>query len=185
MVMELYQLFADILEYPTLSLLHRVVKCISLLIYHDTDAVRFLNEFHAFLKVTPLDRMEELYTCTFDLQAICHPYVGYHLFGNGSQRGAFMSGLKEHYKTCGFSAGNELPDHLGIMLRFASTCTNTEREELVNECVIPAVKKMASGFGDGSNPYKGVLRALLLVLQREGVDQTTSNAGSEELGNGR
>jgi nitrate reductase delta subunit len=183
--MELYQLFAEILAYPTPSLHNQANDCASLLTYLDTDAVSLLNEFQTFLKITTLERMEEIYTRTFDLQAICHPYVGYQLFGNGSQRGAFMAGIKEHYKACGFSAGNELPDHLGIMLRFASTCTNAEREELVNECIVPAVKKMVSGFEDTSNPYRGVLQALLLVLQREGVDQTTSNAGSEGLGNER
>ncbi len=149
------------------------------------DAVRFLDEFRVFLQTTTLERMEEIYTRTFDLQAICHPYVGYQLFGNGSQRGMFMAGLKEQYKICGFSERNELPDHLGIMLRFASTCTTPERKELVNKCIIPAVKKMVSGFEDDRNPYKRVLEALLLFLQSEGVDQTTPTMGSAGILNGR
>ncbi len=90
-----------------------------------------------------------------------------------------MAELKEHYRACGFSGGNELPDHLSTMLRFASTCTNTEREELVNKCVIPAVKRMVSGFGDDRNPYKEVLEALLRFLQKEGMDQTNPNIGPE------
>jgi nitrate reductase delta subunit len=183
--MDLYRLFGEILGYPTPSLHNQVDECLSLLTYLDMDAVSLMNEFRAFLQITPLKRMEEIYTRTFDLQAICHPYVGYHLFGSGGQRGMFMAGLVKHYNVCGFSAGNELPDHLGIMLRFASTCTNAEREELVNECIAPAVKKMVSGFEDASNPYRGVLQALLLVLKREGVDQTIPTMRSEGVLNGR
>ncbi len=165
--MELYQLFAEILAYPTPSLHNQADDCVSLLTYLDTGAVSLLNEFQTFLNITTLERMEEIYTRTFDLQAICHPYVGYQLFGNGSQRGVFMAGLKEHYETCEFSNGNELPDHLNTMLRFAPKCEKAEREELISECLVPAVRKMASGFEDGSNPYRGILQALLLVLQRE------------------
>ncbi len=181
--MELYQLLAEILKYPTPSLDNQVDDCASML--SDTDAVRLLNKFQAFLKITTLERIEEIYTSTFDLQGICHPYVGYHLFGNGSQRGLFMAALRENYKTSGFSAGNELPDHLSIMLCFASNCTTPEKKELVNECIVPAVKRMVSDFEEDSNPYRGVLQALLLALQREGADQAASNAGSEGVDNGR
>lgn len=183
--MELYQRFAEILDYPTPSLHNQADACASLLTCLDTEAVNLLNEFQAFLKIATLGRMEELYTRTFDLQAICHPYVGYQLFGDGSQRGFFMSRLKEHYKRSGFSSGNELPDHLGIMLRFASTCTTPERKELVNECIIPTVKKMVSGFEDDRNPYKRALEALLLFLEKEGIDQIDLNIGSEGVDNGR
>ncbi len=165
--MELYQLFAEILAYPTPSLHDQADDCVSLLTYLGTGAVSLLNQFQTFLKITTLERMEEIYTRTFDLQATCHPYVGYQLFGNGSQRGVFMAGLKEHYETCEFSTGNELPDHLSTMLRFAPNCAKAEREELISECLVPAVRKMVSGFEDGSNPYRGVLQTLLLVLQKE------------------
>jgi len=39
--------------------------------------------------------MEELYTRTFDLQAVCSPYVGYQLFGDSYKRGIFMARLNE------------------------------------------------------------------------------------------
>jgi nitrate reductase molybdenum cofactor assembly chaperone NarJ/NarW len=119
--MELYQLFAEVLGYPTSSLPDQVKECLSLLTSVKRAALPMLGEFRAFLEVTPLDRMEEVYTRTFDLQGICHPYVGYHLFGNDSKRGMFMAGLKEHYEICEFSSGNELPDHLSTMLRFKGT----------------------------------------------------------------
>jgi len=183
--MDLYQLFAEILDYPTPSLPDHVKDCISSLAAVHKEAAPMLDEFRVFLDATSMDRMEELYTRTFDLQAICHPYVGYHLFGDGSRRGVFMSGLKEHYRTCGFAAGNELPDHLGIMLRFASNCAISDREELVDECMIPAVERMISAFEDDRNPYKRILEALLRFLQKGGRDQTIPKIESEGFYNGR
>lgn len=183
--MDLYHSFAEILDYPTPSLSQKVVACRSRLTSVDSDAVRLFADFQAFVQTTPVEKMEEIYTRTFELHAICHPYVGHYLFGDGSRRGLFMSGLKERYKMCGFSAGNELPDHLGIMLRFASSCTLSDREELAKECMIPAVERMISAFEDDTNPYKTALEVLLLFLQKEGTDQTAPKIEPEGFYNGR
>ncbi len=183
--MELYRMFAQVLEYPTPSLPDQVDKGISLLAFAHREATPMMDEFRAFLQDTSLESMEELYARTFDLQAVCHPYVGYHLFGDGSRRSFFMSGLKGHFKTSGFSSGNELPDHLSTMLRFASNCTTPEREELVRECIMPAVERMVSGFEDDGNPYKSVLEALLLFLQKEVTGRINPDVESEGFCNGR
>jgi nitrate reductase assembly molybdenum cofactor insertion protein NarJ len=34
-----------------------------------------------FAGSTPASRLEEIYTGTFDLNLVCFPYPGYHLFG--------------------------------------------------------------------------------------------------------
>jgi nitrate reductase delta subunit len=118
--------------------------------------------------------MEEVYTSTFDFNAICYPYVGYHLFGDGSHRGMFLAGLKEHYQVSGFSAGNDLADHLGAMLRYVAYSEDEgEREELLFLFIVPSLKKMLEGFEDGANPYKRVLQALLLILQSSAKSEET------------
>ena len=171
----LYRLFADCLEYPTLLLSDRVNECISILTPFQAKAADLMRGFKTFLLQTPLGRMEEIYTHTFDLHGSCYPYVGYHLFGDGNHRGMFLAGLKEHYQVYHFSAGNELPDHLGVMLRFLANQEGEEdRDELIFLCILPALKKMLEGVRDRSNPYQGVLQALSLMLQ--------SNTESEEAG---
>jgi nitrate reductase delta subunit len=147
--LRLYQLFANLVEYPTPFLMDRVNECISLLTPLQREAADLLWGFRTFLSLTVLSRMEEVYTSTFDLNAVCYPYVGYHLFGDGNHRGMFLAGLKEHYQVSGFSAGNDLPDHLGVMLRYlARSQDEGEKEELLFLCMIPALKKMLEGFGD-------------------------------------
>jgi nitrate reductase delta subunit len=181
----LYRLFAELVEDPTPLLSDRVNKCTSLLIPFQREAADLMRGFKTFLHQTSLDRMEQIYTRTFDLPGICYPYVGYHLFGDGSHRRMFLSGLKEHYKVRHFFPGNELPDHLGVMLRFlASNEDEEEREELIFLCIIPALKKMLEGFEDGDNPYEGVLRALLLTVQSGTewkLETGTTNVDLEEF----
>jgi nitrate reductase delta subunit len=165
----LYRLFADILEYPTPDLVRQAKACADLLPAVNPEAAALLDRFCAFVEQTPPSRLEELYTSTFDLQVVCYPYVGYQLFGESYKRGAFLARLNEGYRAHGFSAGNELPDHLAVILRFLALGEDGEfGRTLVNEGVIPALDKMAQAFGDnGDNPYSGVIQALLLVL-REG-----------------
>ncbi|MCP4542954.1 MAG: nitrate reductase molybdenum cofactor assembly chaperone [Chloroflexi bacterium] len=166
----LYRLFADLLEYPThTDLAGQAKACTDLLPTVNPEAATLVDEFRAFVEQTPSDRLEELYTSTFDLQVVCYPYVGYQLFGESYKRGAFLARLNEGYRARDFTIENELPDHLPVILRFlALGGTGEFAQTLVGEGVIPAVDKMAQTFGEnGDNPYSGVIQALLLVLREE------------------
>ncbi len=184
-----YRLFADLLEYPTaVNLAEKAGACADLLA---PATAALLNEFRAFVEQSPPERLEELYTNTFDLQVVCYPYVGYHLFGESYKRGAFLARLNEGYCAHGFSAGKELPDHLGVILRFLARGDSGEfGQTLLDEGLIPALNEMVGTFGDtstepgrsaGTEPGRGnghkadscVLRALLLVRQEETRDQLT------------
>ena len=117
----------------------------------------------------PLEKMQELYTITFDMQPVCYPYLGYQLFGESYKRGAFMAQLNEAYHAFGYSAVQELPDHLAIVLRFIGLDATNRQDEfcqaLINDGVMPALEKMLKVFGEQSeNPYFGLLSALQLFL---------------------
>jgi nitrate reductase delta subunit len=164
-----YHLFAEVLEYPTPSLPECFDECMSLLFPSYRGVFKLLKGFESFLAQTPTSRIEEIYTRTFDLQAICFPYVGHYLFGEDHRRGMFMARLKEKYRLHDFSAGNELPDHLAVMLRFLERMEDGEgSEELVRECILPSLEKMIQGFKDRDNPYKAVMQALWLILKEDG-----------------
>ncbi len=163
--MELYDLFAHILESPGPSLSDQVNECISTLAPSWREAADLINRFKTFVEQTPISRMEEIYAETFSLEGICYPYVGYHLFGDGSHRRLFRAGLEEEYGIYDFSSARELPDHLGIMLQFLAKDEDEEGiDELISLFMIPALKRMLEGF-DRATPYREVLKALLVVLQ--------------------
>ena len=179
--MKLHDLFADILDPPRLLLPDRVSECVSLLAPSQREAGGLMEQFKTFLDRTPLTRMGEIYAGTFGSQAVCYPYVGHHLFGDGNHRGMFLAGLEEQYQIHHFSAADELPDHLGIMLRFlAQVGDEEEKEEITFLYVLPALKRMLKGFVGRRIPYKGVLQALLLVLRDgQGTREERVRAGME------
>ena len=181
----LYRLFADLVGYPTPALAGQALETAAGV--EVAQAAALLHEFHSFVEQASPARLEELYTGTFDLQAVCYPYVGYHLFGESYKRGMFMAQLSAGYRERGFSAGKELPDHVAVILRFLATVHAAERsgatvpaaersgasvpedgfsQALLQEGLIPALDTMVKAFGGQSdNPYAGVIRALLLVLR--------------------
>ncbi len=166
--MKIYGLLANILEYPTSEIVGQAEACSSALESVSGKAKGHFEKFSKFCTTVPLSRLEELYTDTFDLQAICCPYVGFHLFGEDRARGMFMVKLKEHYRAEGHPSNGELPDHISVMLRFLSDQDRSdETMDLISYCLIPSVKKMVSLFKDGNNPYRGVLEATLALFEQE------------------
>ncbi|MEA5115583.1 MAG: nitrate reductase molybdenum cofactor assembly chaperone [Geobacteraceae bacterium] len=163
--MKEYGLFAEIIDYPTPLLASRIEELRQLVSCRDGKAGECLGQFREFVVTNSPAMLEELYTATFDLQPLCYRYVGYQLFGEEYRRGLFMAGLREHYRACGFEAGDELPDQLCVILRFlAGRKPEAVEVELVSDCLIPSLEKMLTGFSTADNPYRHPLQALLRFL---------------------
>jgi nitrate reductase delta subunit len=180
----IFGLFADLLEYPSpdLDVARTARECRDLVRDASPEAVVLLDEFISFAERTPRDTIEEIFSATFDLNASCHPYVGYHMFGESYPRSLFMVELKDLYRSYNFSHGLELPDHLGVLLRFLSTCDDAEaRDEIARDAILPTLGPMtlapettpALTEGEGAPPevfdvgmdYRRVLLALQSVLE--------------------
>lgn len=179
--MQIYDHFANLFDYPSADLPRQAtalwdslqkpsglsgVEASAGSSTQPQDPATALASFCSFLEATPLPRVEEIYTHTFDLSAVCHPYLGYHLFGESYKRGEFMAELNKGYRERGFSAGQELPDHISVVLRFLAQGTGDDfGRALLKEGLVPALSKMAKSFREeSSNPYAGVLDALLAVV---------------------
>lgn len=169
------RLFADMLDYPAAGLAERVRESEVLVSGLDAGAADLLGEFRAFVDRTPLGQMEEAYTGTFDLDAACHPYVGYQLFGESYKRSIFLLEIKERYRSQGFAASEkELPDRLSEVLRFLSVSSDAElNREIICEALLPILEKMTKQMNEATHqpreslrPYLSVLQALRLTLQR-------------------
>ncbi len=180
-------LFADLLDYPRPGLMGAVRKCAALVAPHNPEAGMLLRAFCAFVQQTPPGHLEEVYTGTFDLDAACHPYVGYHLFGESYKRSVFLLELKQRYRAQGFAVENELPDHLVVLLRFLAQSDDAPLvREIICQAMLPALERMtgkapSAGYDEEEpadapaftlasqgqrrqGPYHRVLEALRLVL---------------------
>ena len=180
-------LLAEILDYPISSPTEKVKECIALVSADNGDAAARLQRFQALAEETSMTRLEEIYTTTFDLDAACHPYVGYHLFGESYKRSVFLVELKERYRQFGFVfSDTELPDRLSVLLKFLSLSMEEEsRQEIIAEGLLPALEKMSKEPKEGDresqgegDAYRNVLQALRLILkcisapyrERQGVE---------------
>jgi len=159
-------LFAELIDYPRPQTAGFASDLAGHLDVDYPEAGRPVEIFHGFAAATPPDRLEELYTLTFDLQPQCCPYLGYHLCGEGYQRSRFLIGLQEVYRAHGFTAQGELADHYREVLRFMSHVSD-ERIwlDLAADGLLPALHKGLEGIS-ADNPYGSLLGALKTYLEQ-------------------
>ena len=173
-------LFADLLEYPRSDVAQTARACRALVALEHPEAAALLGEFLAFAESTPADTIEEIFTATFDLNASCHPYIGYHMFGEAYQRSALLLELKDRFRDYDYDPGVELADHIAVLLRFMSICPDAEQvTEIGREAVLRTLDPMTlvpesdpveegeelPELFDVGMDYRRVLLALRLVLQ--------------------
>ncbi len=179
----IYQLFATLFTYPSPDLFTEVSKCQHQLLVDYPEAAELINQFQTVLSKTSVERLEETYTSTFDVNPVCYPYPGFHLFGENFNRADFLVKLQQKYQEHGFIAPpNELADHLSVMLQFLSTLDPDAvlAQELIEDCLLPALEKMNEGFKTDS-PYAKVVRSLLSFLQTSKKAGFYLNGGSGGL----
>ncbi len=165
---KIFSLFSSLLEYPGARTMSQTNEAIALLEVLNWEARQHLTEFRTFCEKKPQSELEEIYVRTFERDPGCCPSVGHHLFGHDRSRSLFAARLKEHYTGRVVSQKNEMPDHISAMLRSLILQESVEEaRELVNCCLVPAVGKMIEKLQTMDNPYRHVLRAVLLTLQDE------------------
>ncbi|OIQ72802.1 hypothetical protein GALL_455670 [mine drainage metagenome] len=151
-------------------------------------AAEALDKFaQAIDPVSPAD-LEELFTKTFEIQAICCLEVGYVLFGEEYRRGVFLAQIKDEHRHAEYDCGVELADHISNVVALLGV---SDREDVRQDLVavaIHAVRSMLEGFGEDriraridklkqqheaviqeelnyGNPYRFLLTALLRLLE--------------------
>jgi nitrate reductase molybdenum cofactor assembly chaperone NarJ/NarW len=139
-------LFADILDYPAPGLANKAAECAALIGAAQPEAGALLESFRGFAEETSLGKLQEVYSGFFDLNSICHPYVGYQLFGENYKRSSMLVGLKKAYRAEGFEADtSDIPDRLSIVLRFVAHSKGGEEiDELLNRGLLPALARMTT-----------------------------------------
>jgi nitrate reductase delta subunit len=135
----------------------------------DRDIESPLEPFGRFVENATLAGLQEGYVATFDFNPAVALYLGHHLFGDHQKKGAYLIRLKREFGCHGFTpSGNELPDHLPLVLGFlAYLARNAEdgvRRSFLSECVLPGVDKLSAAFSArGDSPWKPVVEAARLL----------------------
>ncbi|OGT78875.1 MAG: hypothetical protein A3I78_02245 [Gammaproteobacteria bacterium RIFCSPLOWO2_02_FULL_56_15] len=142
-----YHSLGELFEYPDSDYPGKVRKLINLLNGNYDRAVADLERFLELLPVTEVRSMQELYTRSFDVQAITTLDIGYVLFGDDYKRGELLANLNREHQQVNNDCGRELADHLPNLLRLIGKLKQNELlDELIEEIVAPAVAIMIREF---------------------------------------
>jgi nitrate reductase assembly molybdenum cofactor insertion protein NarJ len=115
-----------------------------------------------------ISSLQEAYTQTFDVTPRCTLLMSVHLFGVESfDRARMMVGLAEEYERVQFSGGQELPDHLGVMLSAARAMGEAEWVDLVVFGIAPALPRVARLLDDprAPNRWRYVVRGITALVE--------------------
>lgn len=165
---QIFQHFSRLFRYPDAETADIAADCYRLLKRQHPEEAEQLQYFKEFVAGSLPAKVEETFTATFELQPLCHPYVGYQLCGESGQRTMFLIKLKELYRQNGYTLGHELPDHFSEMLGFVATIDDPVcRTELVTDALIPALDKLIVSMENEDHPYRRMLVALRMWLGTE------------------
>lgn len=109
--------------------------------------------------------LQERYVLLFDRSRTLSLNLFEHIHGEGRDRGGAMVDLLETYRARGFDlVGTELPDHLPVLLEFASTLERAEAQVLLADAghIIAA---LAERLTRRETAYAAVLTALTEIAR--------------------
>lgn len=142
-----YRLLAALLEYPGAEYPQRVRQIREALDGHYPDACAELDQFLQLLPADDLTAMQELYTRSFDVQAMTTLDVGYVLFGDDYKRGVLLANLNSEYREADLDTGTELADHIPNLLRLMELLKDEEvLRDLAYAILAPALLEMIREF---------------------------------------
>ena len=113
--------------------------------------------------------LQEVYARTFDWSEERSLDLGWHLYGERYERGAFLVSMRSRLRAAGVEEGEELPDHLTALLRALGRMSAAEAAAFCAAILAPALSKLVAGFERvDACPYRAPLVALLAVVRETG-----------------
>jgi nitrate reductase molybdenum cofactor assembly chaperone len=141
------QLLASLFEYPDADYPDRVRDVKDCLTGRYSDASAELERFIELLPVDDLQKMQELFTRSFDVQAVTTLDIGYVLFGDDYKRGILLANLNREHRHAGIDTGTELADYIPNLLRLMAVIEDEEvLQDLAYAILAPALLEMIGEF---------------------------------------
>ena len=150
---ERYDLLARLLDYPEQG--------------GYPEAVSLLRPLYERVSRMSREETQELYTRTFDINAVCTLEVGWHIYGEDYARGALLVKMREQLRAMNVPESVELPDHLTHMLRVLGRLGGTEADEMASHYLLPGLIKMLAGMAEGEHPYQALIEAISCVIRSD------------------
>lgn len=157
---KLYDSLGGLLQYPEPGFHDRLKISLQEMGLAESEGVTSLGLFLSFASEKSVEELEELFTRTFDINTKCALEVGWQLYAENYDRGAFIVEMRQALRRLDIAETSELPDHLSQVLRALGRMERDEAQAFARGYVIPAMEKMLSGLTGRENPYENVLKAI-------------------------
>jgi nitrate reductase assembly molybdenum cofactor insertion protein NarJ len=163
-----YDMLARLLDYPEEGgYAELLARSIDLLEDGYAEAAALLRPLHDHVHKMNRGEVQELYTRTFDINAVCTLEIGWHIYGEDYARGALLVKLREQLRLMNVPESCELPDHLTHVLLLIGRMAGEEADELAARYLLPGLDKMLEGMAEGQPPYRALIEAVSKVVRTD------------------
>jgi nitrate reductase delta subunit len=149
---------ADLIEYPEGASYAQLVAA-PIGAGADSGVAAALGRFRESVAANGARVMQERYVEAFDFDPASTLDLGWHLFGDTPDRGAFLAALREDIVRAGVFERGELSDNLAIVLRLIARLERTAASKLAAR-IAPAVARVHDRLRSRNNPYADLIDAV-------------------------
>jgi nitrate reductase delta subunit len=149
---------AGLLTYPDASLARRARILAETVQASHPRVADDVECFAGLVEDRPLAELQEEYTSAFDLSAACSLELGWHLFGESRDRGAFLASIREDLQRAGVAEASGLPDHVSHLLPLLAR-EEPERAAMLAVLIAPAIETVRGRLGTRGSAYVHLLAA--------------------------
>ncbi len=142
-----YETLARLFQYPKTGYKEKVKEAETVLSERYPETLTTFKQFFDFVSNSSNDEITEIFTRTFDVQAITTLDVGYVLFGDDYKRGELLVNLNREHREANNICNDELADNLFNLLSLLPKMQNHDiRDELVEIIIMPGLTKIINEF---------------------------------------
>lgn len=159
-----WRIAALLLDYPTEQTLEMLDELEAAAVSLPAPAGTALVSFMSEIRRRPPMQLAAHYVETFDLRRRHCLHLTYYAYGDTRKRGMALLRFKHAYRAAGVTLGeHELPDHLAVVLEFASTVDPQAGRRLLVE-YRPVMELLRQSLLEAASPYAAVLSAVRATL---------------------
>ncbi|MGN6795427.1 MAG: nitrate reductase molybdenum cofactor assembly chaperone [Streptosporangiaceae bacterium] len=175
-----YKLASILLQYPTQALFDGIDTLAAAARSGPGPARRHFMGFLDWLRATPPHEVAQHYVATFDLRRRSALYLTYYRHGDTRRRGMALLAFKNAYRAAGLEpAGEDLPDHLPVVLDFAAVAPQGETLLRRHRADLELLRR---ALRDDGTPYAHVIDAVCAQLPRLGRAEILRIRAAERKG---
>ena len=142
-----YKKLAQLFQYPKTDYKEKVKEAETVLTEIYPETLTSFKQFSDFVFNSSHDEITEIFTRTFDVQAITTLDVGYVLFGDDYKRGELLVNLNREHREADNECTDELADNLANLLSLLPKMQNHDiKDDLVEIIIMPGLIKIINEF---------------------------------------